>query len=204
MQANIRQRLVGAFVLICLSAILWPVLFSTDINPQLDRTSRIPPAPQFEKFSAESPEKPVKISEVVTYQPDDVADQQPLSQIQKQADTVPNQQNAPAVNKAAPVKPIKKLADKKIQKPEITEQGLPNYWALQLGSFSQKLKASQLKQALLAKGYKVDTRTVNTANGKMIRVYVGPKLDKSILQRAKPTIDKEFNVQSMLVRFTPK
>lgn len=191
MQANIRQRLVGAFVLICLSAILWPVLFSSDINPVLDKTSRIPPAPEFQKFTVAQPQKPVRVSEVVQYQPEANNDQAKPVVKPEQSKPAPKPDPAPV-----PKDPI--------QKPEFTAQGLPTYWALQLGSFSQKEKAERLKQSLLAKGYKVDTRAVTTSAGDLIRVYVGPKLDKSILERAKKQIDKEFKVDSLLVKFTPE
>ncbi|MGK0442192.1 MAG: DedD protein [Pseudohongiellaceae bacterium] len=196
MQANIRQRMVGAFVLICLSAIFWPVLFSGEINPSIDRSTRIPVAPKFEKFTVQKPQKPINIEDIVKYQPEEVDSAKVAS-----SQTVQSPAAAKAVSRDK--KAIKKQAEN-IQKPTFTEQGLPVYWALQLGSFSQKVKAEALKHALLAKGYKVDTRSVKTASGNSIRVYVGPKLDKSILLRAKGVIDKEFKVQSMLVRFSPR
>ncbi|MCR8921724.1 SPOR domain-containing protein [Dasania sp. GY-MA-18] len=194
MQSGVRQRLVGAFVLICLAAILWPVLFSKNVNPVLDRRSQIPPIPAFEKYEIKEPVKPVNVSEVMHYQAESADDN-----LKPSSKALAEQSKTPAA--AQP----DASADKSLpQKPSFTEQGLPVYWALQLASFSQQDKADRLKQALLAKGYKVDMQTVKTAKGERIRVYVGPKLDKSVLEKIKPAIDKEFKVQSLLVQFSPR
>ncbi|WP_019529881.1 SPOR domain-containing protein [Dasania marina] len=192
MQSGVRQRLVGAFVLICVAAILWPVLFSKSVNPVLDRRSQIPAIPAFEKYEIKKPVKPVNVSEVMRYQPE-------------AADDSLEPEPAKAESKSSPEpQPAANTVNNLPQKPAFSEQGLPVYWTLQLASFSQQEKADKLKQALLAKGYKVDMQTVKTSKGDRVRVYVGPKLDKSVLEKIKPAIDKEFKVKSLLVQFSPR
>ncbi|WP_339670387.1 SPOR domain-containing protein [Dasania marina] len=192
MQSGVRQRLVGAFVLVCVAAILWPVLFSKSVNPVLDRRSQIPAIPAFEKYEIKKPVKPVNVSEVMRYQPET-------------ADDSLEPEPAKAESKSSPEpQPATNTVNKLPQKPAFSEQGLPLYWALQLASFSQQEKADKLKQALLAKGYKVDMQMVKTSKGDRVRVYVGPKLDKSVLEKIKPAIDKEFKVKSLLVQFSPR
>ena len=76
------------------------------------------------------------------------------------------------------------------------------YWALQVASFRDSDKAKQLKAELIKQGYKVDTRKVQASSGQTIRVYVGPKLDKALLEKDQAKIDSSFKVKSMLVRFS--
>ena len=56
---------------------------------------------------------------------------------------------------------------------------------------------------LQERGYKVYTQAVSTAAGTALRVYVGPKLDRAVLQQAQGKIDKQFKLNSMIVRFAP-
>jgi DedD protein len=209
MQGGTRQRLVGALVLVCLSAIIWPILFSEDINPSIDRTSHIPPAPAFQKYSVAAPEKPSDMPAVKHYQAESFMVEPELQD--DQASTIkPSVQPSLSKSKGTP-KTADELNPKEsttaltiTEKPSLNSDGLPVYWALQLASFRQKSKADNLQKSLLAKGYKVYTRTVQANGATMIRVYVGPKLDKSILLKVQKSIDEQFSVKSMLVRFSAR
>ena len=55
MNDGLKQRLVGAIVLLCLALILWPVIFSDTERSVVDRNSQIPPMPDFEKFTVSEP-----------------------------------------------------------------------------------------------------------------------------------------------------
>lgn len=183
MQDSFRQRLVGAIVLICLSAILWPVVFSEKNNPAIDRTSHIPPIPEFEKFSVKAPPAPQYVP-IKRYQPQETID----PDISEKTDQV-----------------AEVLVEKSehVQSPS-SNQGLPVYWALQVASFSQKDKAEKLKQQLIAQGHKVELRTVQSAGNTVVRVYIGPKLEKNTLEKIQQDIDKQFAVKSILLKFTPQ
>lgn len=56
MKSPVFQRLLGALILICLSAILWPIIFDDfHSESELDRRTRIPDAPRFESIAVPSP-----------------------------------------------------------------------------------------------------------------------------------------------------
>lgn len=185
MQDSFRQRLVGAIVLICLSVILWPVVFSDKNNPAIDRSSHISPMPEFEKFTVKASPAPQYVP-IKRYEPE-----------QEEHST----ENSPeTINKA--IQPeVSRIVEQQAQS---SVQGLPVYWALQVASFSQKDKADKLKQQLIALGHKVELRTVHRAGNTVIRVYIGPKLDKNSLESIQQEIDKQFAVKSILLRFTPQ
>lgn len=195
MQDGFRQRLVGALVLVCLSLILWPLLFSQEGVLTVDKKSQITAAPNFKKFTVDKPVKPVNMPPSRSYE----ADKLPLNV------RVPAKDVVSAV--PAPEEKPQKISVPKTEgsvKPRLNKEGLPVFWALQVASLSKKAKADELKKTLLAKGYKVETRSADSKSGRVIRVYVGPKLDKSLLLNVQKKIDQQFNVKSILVRFTPR
>ena len=52
----LKQRLVGALVLIALGVVFWPVIFVQSERPALDRSSQVPPMPGMEKTVIETPQ----------------------------------------------------------------------------------------------------------------------------------------------------
>ena len=198
MQDGFRQRLVGAVVLICLSLILWPLLFSNEGGISVSRTSQISPAPNFKKFTVAAPSKPVEMPEVKSYKADEFTG---VSGPPSQLDRVPSSETKLQESKKQKSKNSVQVSP---EKPALNSDGLPVFWALQVASFSQKEKADSLKTSLLAKGYKVDMRHAKASTGDVIRVFIGPKVDRSSLVKIQKKVDKEFNVKSMLVRFTPQ
>lgn len=64
MDDGLKQRIIGAFVLIALIVIFVPVLFDEDRLTPLDRTSRIPLEPNLQKVEIAEPVVPEEIEEV--------------------------------------------------------------------------------------------------------------------------------------------
>jgi len=89
------------------------------------------------------------------------------------------------------------------EKPGVDNKGVPKGWVLQVGSFRFQKHAEQLRDKLIADGYAAYTRTLDTKSGKMTRLFVGPKLDKTILIAQKTEIDKKYKVSAILLKFDP-
>lgn len=160
------QRVVGVVVLAVGSLLLWPILF--DKGPaQLDRATRIPPAPVVDNFEVEQP-KPIAAAPV---QPAPVDEDDP----------------APDVT----ARPDAKVTDS----PALTTQGLPQSWVVQVGSFSSQANADALKARLREKGYPAFTK-VNPADRKAaVRVFVGPKLSRERADLIKLELQKNFDLK---------
>jgi DedD protein len=82
--------------------------------------------------------------------------------------------------------------------PSLDEQGVPVAWTLQLASFKDAANARALRKQLLKAGHKVYSRK----NGSLVKVYVGPELNKQRLEVLKKGLKEEFALDGLLVRFT--
>ena len=182
MNDGLKQRLVGAVVLLSLALILWPVIFSDPNGPALDRRSQIPPMPAFEKYSV--PE-PVRVQDVEPISRPSMAEQTPV--IDKPV--------AKSFEQKSVIKPKPK------PRPKLDKKGLPEAWVLQVASFTQQKNADELTLQLQKKGHKAFARSITTKEGKSTRVYIGPRMTKNAFDKDKKTIDKAYSVTSMVLRF---
>lgn len=90
MDENIKQRLVGAAVLVALAVIFLPALFDKDERVAIDTTSQIPPAPTIETVEIPRPTKPegIRVPPAGTlFQPEVVenAEKEPVSEASNQS-----------------------------------------------------------------------------------------------------------------------
>ena len=76
-------------------------------------------------------------------------------------------------------------------------------WVIQLGSFRHKKNVDELVSKLQASGYTAFTKPIKTKNGTLTKVFVGPELIKSNLEKKIPALKTLTNVQGKVARFTP-
>lgn len=171
---NLKQRIVGALVLIALAIIFIPLVFDFSGSRQVDTGSQIPPMPD---IKAETVPEPVKPENITPAKSDE-----DIFQF-----GVETKEQGSALNEEAP-----KLED-----------GLPVSWVLQIGSFRDKSAADTLVKQLLNDGYQAFIRVTKKDGANLSRVFVGPKVLKKKLVQEKGAIDKKYNVDSILVRFEP-
>jgi DedD protein len=180
MNQALKQRLVGAAVLIALGIIFLPALFNGGRPHQTDFTRDIPPKPDLAPITLGEPKPvPALASEPKTAAP------QLYSLAPKTADGEQAVLEKPAAH------------------PTLDKQGLPNAWVLQVGVFSETTKANNLKKSLQAKGYKSFTRSSSQDHKTLVRVMIGPELDQGKLASLKAAVDKDFQVKSIVVKFEP-
>jgi len=94
-----------------------------------------------------------------------------------------------------------------IDKPALGQQPVKainkEAWAIQLGSFKHKSNVAELVSKLKTNGYTVFTKPINTKQGTLTKVFVGPELIKSALIKKLPALKKLTNVQGKVARFYP-
>lgn len=179
MKQTLRQRLVGALVLIAIGAILWPVIFDEGPKRTVSKESVIPPMPSIE---------PVIIEPLVNPVPSDQATFGPT-----------NEQGLP-LEEELDQELTQALADMPKATPAvIDEQGLPEAWSVQVGAFSNQTNALALVQKLQAGGFKAYLRE---SEG-LARVLVGPKLTKQSAAEDLLAIEQVFELRGRLVRYAP-
>ena len=183
MNQALKQRLVGAVVLLALAIIFLPAVFNGGRQVQMEAMAEVPPAPAVEPMAIEAP-TPVNHAPVV------------------------------AATDMYTMEPAKSGAMQKIQnithataKPGLDSKKHPDAWVLQVGVFSDKARADELKKKLQAKGYRAFTRTLTakTAQDKktVTRVMIGPELEMSTVLKFKTDVDKEYAVKSIVAKFEP-
>lgn len=191
MDDGLKQRLVGALVLLALGVLFVPVLFEPENRRKVDRTTQIPPAPHIETLVVKDPVRNKSI-EVV----------KPAAQMyellpETESETVAATKAAPKVKAASSSQP--KSPDRKV----LDERGVPKAWAVQVASFNTEARAEVLRDQLLDQEYPAFTRTLNTSKGRVTRVYVGPKINRDKALTLKGVLDKSLKVDTLVVKFSP-
>ncbi|MEQ9463096.1 MAG: SPOR domain-containing protein [Haliea sp.] len=206
----LKQRLVGALILIALGVIFWPIIF---VNPDKGagmEDLRIPPRPQVDTTPIAAPDPAglrgspeLELAEEA-YTDDESAD----LELRTFAEPAPvDGSDAPAEPgpgdlATSPPAP----GDTRSEPPEqpvIDAQGVPVAWMLQVASVSSADKAEALRQRLEALGEKAWVAPVTIDGRMMYRVNVGPKFERARLEALRPGIDAEFGVNSLVKRYLP-
>ena len=217
----LKQRLVGALILVALGVVFWPIIFVEPGSQPAEEQRRMPPRPQVDSSPIEPPDQVgLRPTIAVAARQDtaevEVADPEPepgpepepapetLASALPQVGTADPAPSAPVPAATEPVQPAdvptRSTAPEKLA---LDKQGVPIAWILQVASVSAADKAEQLRQQLLAKDRKAYTRKIRSNGKELYRVYVGPKFERAQLERLKTDIDREFGVSSMIVRYVP-
>jgi len=178
----LRRRILGAFVMVCLGVILWPIFFTDVPGPFVDTSSEIPASRTFAQFEVPEPQIPKDIPPVELPSREDSQSIAADQQEQEPPQTLPEEIAA---------------------KPELDARGLPVAHVIQVGSFADAKNAESLKSKLLNQGYRAYTEVARTDAGQTVRVYVGPMVSKKQCLDEKDKIDKAFNLKSKVVRYVP-
>ena len=80
-------------------------------------------------------------------------------------------------------------------------QGLPEGWSVRLGSFSSADNASALVTRLQAAGHRAYTRQVDSSQGVLTAVFVGPLVSRTAAQTLLERLRQDFQLNGMIVRY---
>ncbi len=172
MNDGLKQRLIGAIVLLAIAVIFIPTLLDRQTIEPVDTHSQIPRMPE------------VVMAPIVVATPPVVESPAPA----------PTQMFVP--NDDTPANPAP-------EPPQLNDNGVPKGWVLQLVSYTEEIKANQLRDQLIADKQPAFVRVVDTSKGRFYRVYVGPKLDKNKLLSEQQVLDSRYKVKSILLDMTP-
>lgn len=170
MEERIRQRLVGASVLVALGVIFIPMLFDSPNEGWLgEERPLIPP-------------KPAEIEE--------------LAKAPVPAITLPATEPVKAETETpAPKPPPVSEASRQPQQDERLVR-----WAVQVGSFSSRDNAIRLRDSLRKQGFKAYTEVVDENGQRSTRVRVGPELDEERAKRLRAELKSKAKIDGILVR----
>lgn len=214
---GLKQRIIGALVLISLAVIFVPMVFD---EPHSERTStsiNIPEEPPFPEV--EAPES--DIAPPPSYEQDQASGQKSAAQDFKivendepaaqsaQGTSDSEERDAAKPAKPEPAKPEldkpEPMATKEPESPESTEpedaeftRSLEGAWVVQLGSFGNSDNARGLRDEVRKKGYGSHLQEVVRGDNTLTRVFSGPFANKSKAEAAKQALDKAFGLNSLV------
>jgi DedD protein len=172
MDERMKQRLVGAAVLVLAAVIFVPMLLDQDDgDPKLPARiiQRSPPELEPPRLPEDASARSVPL------------DSKPTTA-------------APAV--PAPEKPEPKLPAKTVNKATAAAGGTKTGFAVQVGSFSKSSNARGLRDKLVARGYTVFVKS----SGSVTRVYVGPQSSRGEAEKVLKRLLAELRLKGIVVQ----
>lgn len=219
---GMKQRMVGALVLVALAVIFLPMLFTREdemrqVHVEAPQAPAMPSLPEVKvdpvavpepQVIAEEPQQaPVVVDEATAppSAPSQPITPSPQTQAQVQVQPAKPQPPAPAPKvepkPAATPAPAPAAAVAKPAAPsKIDVNGLPVSWSIQLASLSNRAGAEKLQQTLRSQGYNAYIRSA----GGMNRVYVGPLIERAEAERVRDAINRQNSLKGFVVRFQPE
>ncbi|TIH09256.1 SPOR domain-containing protein [Pseudomonas leptonychotis] len=186
---GLKQRMVGALVLLALAVIFLPMLLSRE-----DESQRVQVDAPAMPVAPEMPD--IELQPVVVPEPQLLPDEpveadavQPLESIETAAVETPAVAPVPAAPVAPPATPSK-----------LDANSLPISWSVQLASLSSGDGAQKLQKTLRTQGYNAYIRSVDGMN----RVFVGPLIERAEADRLRDQLNRQHKLNGFVVRFQPE
>lgn len=201
----LKQRLVGALILVALGVVFWPIIFVQPPEKATRVQQPIPPRPDVSTRAIAAPDAvglrgSPELSEhgddefVELQLPDDSA----MHAGGVAASTPTELEATAAIDSGREV--TRSVAPEPLV---IDPDGIPVAWILQVVSVSSEEKAGVLRQRLVNMNIKAYVQTLRVGGKKLYRVYLGPKFERAKLEQLQAQIDAEFGVTSIVARYIP-
>lgn len=233
MEQNLKQRLVGALVLISLAVIFLPLVFdgqqqridtaqyaipeqpvislkAVDIEP-IDQQAR----QQLDAVNAVEQQKQQQDEQIAAQQAPDQASTAPE---QSAATVTPPATSAKVPTAAAPAGTTtspaqetvatyieqEKQADKALQAaPAQQTVDLAEAWVIQVGAFSSQPNAEALRDKLRGAGYAAFVKPLKVTSGTLFKVYVGPEIRRYRVDQQKLELEQKYKVKALILKHIP-
>lgn len=197
---GLKQRMVGALVLVALAVIFLPMLFSREdeLRRVLVDAPVMPQAPAMPQVELE----PVSVPEPQALPEEPVPPMESASAAVPDAPVAQAPVTTPAATPAAQPSPPAAQASAPSQAPasRLDANSLPVSWSIQLASLSNRANAESLQKTLRSQGYNAYVRSVDGMN----RVFVGPLIERAEANRLRDQLSRQQKLNGFIVRFQPE
>jgi DedD protein len=196
LENRLKQRLVGAIILLALGTVFWPIIFAPLPETSPGGRAALPAPPRVDTTPLPAPS-----AAGLRRSP---APESAVAAPEKQPD-VRLPETAPAAQSgAAPADPEPAgTRDTPPEQPRLDADGIPIAWALQVATVSSRDKAEQLRDQLIDSGEKAFLRPLRRGGDTLYRVYVGPKFERAQIESIKARVDRRYGVDSLVARYVP-
>jgi len=186
-----KQRIVGTIVIVSLALIFLPIIFDGQGSHQTQTASRIPEQPVVPILPEPQQSRPVIISDADLVAIETKPESELVTKNIEESISDPIEVSA---SESAFTRDI----------PTLNPAGLPNGWSIRLGSFSEASNASDLMQRLQTAGYKAYIRDIDSEQAELTGVFVGPWLERALVNDYIDQLWDEFQLEGMVVRYQLK
>ena len=214
MNEILKQRLVGALILLALGVVFWPIIFVEPGERPATGQGRIPPPPAVDTTPIEPPDPSglrtspeltdyLEPEQELSTEPGPELEYEPTATEVEPAPPVAAADTEPATALVEPAGDPVRTRSEAPERPKLDGNGLPVAWILQIASVSSEAKADALRDRLLEMDQKAYVKRVVRGDKAFYRVYIGPRFEREPLEQLRPSIDAKFKVKSMIVRYLP-
>ena len=230
MAPQFKNRLVGVIILVALVVIFLPAIIdgkkvtyqqefeSTPINPDLKQHTKsisvnVPMSNKTDDFNNQPTDGDEDIAPIDDWKVEEVAPTVEVSSNESidravQIDPQPVKVVKPVeVTKPVQVaKPTPAPVSVAVSKPVVTAPVISSSdsaWTIQLGAFQNKVNIDSLLDKLKKAGYPAHSVPKTVVDGQLTRVFVGPDVSKSKLEKMLPSLKELTNLNGKILAFNP-
>lgn len=199
MDQGLKQRIIGALVLIVAAVVFLPMLLSGQdetVTVEVDA----PPAPQMDQreIDVAAPVELPQPEQVPDLPPTPLPDPAPIPLPEPSEPPTPPEPAVAVVTEPEPVVQEEPASTPSAPAPAAAPAG---DWVVQLGSFSSDANAQGLRETLLTQGYNAYTRSSSVDGKSVTRVYVGPVIDREGANRLRDELARRHGSQGMVMAY---
>jgi len=208
MDQMLKQRLIGAIVIIALAVIFIPMILEGPDDKLSPRTQSMPPPPAIDYQTEVELPVPATSSESSEVPSADVPEQEvtalpepaiPQSEAAATPVQTPVKQPEPAEKPPEPKPAVAKQPPAEKTPPKTVSTAGQGGWILQVGSFTQQANALSLRDRLKKSGYQVSVQVAKSADGSIHRVLVGPVSDRPAADKLRDKLAREQKLTAMVL-----
>lgn len=208
MSTPFQNRIVGTIIVAAVAIIFLPDIFDGEKERYQEVFEEIPVAPET-NFTANK--NKLDNQEFVALKQDEIVDEIALDDEQGGANASSNENGEDVNQTPAKVKTTKDNKSAELKEDKVVKVNpvtppkakADTAWVIQLGSFRHKNNVAQLVEKLRKAGYTVFTHPIKTKSGTLTKVFVGPELNKSSLEKKIPALKELTKVQGKVARYQP-
>lgn len=194
MNQQLKQRIIGAIVLISLAIIFIPALLDgshTNVSPLQERQAPQKPNFYFEEIKLPKSVDAGKAPSRVIKDKKDVSTTKPVAVKPKVV-----------VKQSEPVS--QKIERKVSKKPDsTTKKPAPSAWVVQIASLTNSKRALELKGKLKKRGFSAFVEEITRDGKRFYRVRVGPELKQAEAVQLQRKITKKMKLDGKVMRYQP-
>ena len=192
MDEGLKQRIIGAVVLVIAAVVFLPMLLSGQ-DETVEVVVDVPEAPVLNQQPI-APAEPVVLPATLQVPtiptPQSAAEQRAQEQVEAEAAKAPEPEANPEVVEVTPEPaPVEEA-------PKATGD-----WVIQLGSFSSNSNAEGLSETLRSQGYNSYTYSVTIQGKPITRVYVGPLASRDAANRVRDELASKRGSKGLVVAY---